>query len=148
MTGPWPKLSESLPHRRELGVCQGCGASAALGEAVTLWLEHDERDRPTGTVISVCARCERQISPHPRLYDRLQTHQPVPGVMATCAGCRFADRLQCTHPDLKANGGPGLMVSVPPPLRALVRLKGGCVPMTTYTGPPACRGREEASRAD
>ena len=39
----WPRLSESLPYRRAIGVCQACGA---VYTDTGMWLEHDDADGP------------------------------------------------------------------------------------------------------
>ena len=137
----WPRLTDDLVGPRSPDRCQGCGAYARL----TRWQEHDDADKPEPRVVVLCERCSgRLIEPHPRLYAALDPDAPVPGAMPLCLDCRFRAGVRCLHPDLKANGGPGLEI-LPLPLRVLVcrsprRLSGW---ETIYPGPPlACQGRE------
>lgn len=115
---PWPRLSETLSCERRPDECQCCGANYQARK-LWLWLEHDENDRPTGTLVALCEACSRRlIEDHPRLYEKLPENKPVPGAMPhLCAGCEFRRGLMCSHPDLKSNGGEGLLIAVEPPLR-------------------------------
>lgn len=138
----WPKLSETLTGPRGPGRCQDCGGSA---DDIVAWIECDERDQPTRVVVLLCKECgERIVGPHPRLYHALPENKPVPGAMPhLCLDCEFRKGLTCTHPDLKANGGPGLNLAVVQPLR-------GFVDGHKYRGPfenwprraEACQGRK------
>lgn len=137
-----PRLSVTLPGPRHLPMCQSCMTT----ERLTKWLEHDERDRPEPIVVILCQRCARDlIAPHPRLYRELQAWEPTPGSMPLCVNCRFVDDLACTHPKLKANGGPGLILTMPRPTEMHVcrsprRLSGW---IKIYHGPvSACEGRQ------
>lgn len=122
----WPKLSETLPHERKPNTCQACGE---VDGDVKLWLEHDEADRPTRTLVVLCDSCSKAlIEPHPRLYHGLPSNKPVPGAMPhLCYDCKHRNGLDCRHPKLKANGGPGLNIAVAEPMRGFWdgRGKGG-----------------------
>ena len=108
-----PKLSEDLlASTGDRGHCGNCGRE---GETV-LWREHDERDRPTETLVALCEACSDEIvEPHPRLYARVDRNQPIPGAMPICVACAHRAGLVCRSPLLKANGGPGLPVRFPQP---------------------------------
>lgn len=149
----WPKLSESLgalflaPDR-----CQHCGVLVddddASGHAAReRWIEHDEWDRPTAVVIVLCAPCaKRLIAPHPRLYAAMPRHKPHPGTMMLCVGCRHRDGLRCAHPGARANGGAGVLVTSPAPLRAFMDgtrngRRTGWVAEIYPSAPTSCDGR-------
>ncbi len=144
---PWPKLSETLSGPKQPGACQGCGTE--LGE-FTLWQECDEADQPTAVIVILCTSCgDQRIEKHPRLYHDLHKYAPMPGSMQLCKACLHHDGVTCRHPDLKANGGPGLLIHFPPPrtifwdgtTKGGGRRKGWVE--TVYPGPPtACAGRE------
>lgn len=146
----WPKLSETLLGARHPTKCQSCGLSCSEDDrTLTRWIECDEYDRPTSTIIVLCRTCsDRIIEPHPRLYRDVERFKPVPGCMALCVSCRFREQLRCTHPDLKANGGQGLRIKFAPPSTAFFDgTRGGR--RTGWTGviydhaPSACIGRVE-----
>lgn len=135
---PWPKLSETLTGPREPGKCQSCG-----NEGTRWWEECDESDRPTKVLVILCTPCEKKlIKPHPRLYCLTWTPCPWPGAMAICQNCTQRDGLRCTHPDLKANGGAGLLLQIPkgsPCHLNLGRGRGMFVTMYPYE-PRVCAG--------
>lgn len=148
---PWPKLSEQLPHPRDLDTCQACGALEALLDAETLetWEEHDEADRPAGVVVRLCPPCSAKIvEPHPRLYRQVDRWEPLPGVMELCRSCRHRRGVSCAHPDLLRNGGTGLRIVFPRPtvgIACVARPGGGrgSRRFTMYAGPPSeCAGQE------
>lgn len=142
MANEWPRLSETLTRTRRVDRCQACG-----GVGVTWWEEHDSRDRPEGIIVTLCQPCsERLIEPHPRLYRPLASGEPWPGAMPTCLGCKHSADLNCKSPLAKANGGPGLPLSHPPPARAFVCGRGGKGgPRTVYYGRVRCHGCEPTS---
>lgn len=142
-----PGLSQTLPFPRELGCCQSCGQTADPSDGVALrkWRECDEWDKATRVIVVLCTRCsKRLIDPHPRLYVATSWDEPVPGAMELCVSCVHQAGLACLHPLLKANGGPGLEVRFPQPVRGFLcgpRVGG---PFVQWTGKPsACAGREE-----
>lgn len=125
-----PGLSVTLPYPRRLDTCQGCGVIGLAVAGDTLltlerWRECDEWDQPTHVIVVLCAACRaRLIDPHPRLYMPLVRWQPAPGAMEICDGCAFLRDLTCTHPAAKVNGGPGVELEYPPPLRYHVYCSG------------------------
>ena len=142
----WPRLSVDLPDRRHPQRCQACGAT---GTAVDRWREHDDADRPEPIVVVLCRACGDQlIDPHPRLYARLDPNEPVPGCMAICVDCRWREGVRCTHPRAKANGGPGVVLTIATPMHAFVCRRGKGArsgPMTIWPSPAtACQQKEVA----
>lgn len=125
----WPKLSETLTGPWSPFACQACGKSEAElleGTAdLERWEEFDEHDKPTGVYIAICSHCNEAkpnprvkrtlIERHPRLYSRLPEHFNRPGQFHLCVDCTLRDGWECKHPNLKANGGPGLEVMVQKP---------------------------------
>lgn len=142
----WPRLSETLTGQQHPHVCQSCRQRSIDGEALAYWQECNDRDVREYRIIALCVACsDRLIEPHPRLYHRLDKHQPMPGVMAICLDCRHRDGVRCQSPQAQFNGGPGLNVIFPKPssvhLCRSPRSKSGWVHY--YPGPPtACDGRE------
>lgn len=150
----WPRLSHDLPHPRHPEICQACGegnTGPTDTEYWTLhrWREHDQQDRPEPIVIVLCTPCsDRLIERHPRLYDKLDNCQPIPGAMHLCVGCQHRDGLACRQPDLTANGGMGLQITYPKPSVIFMDgTRGGkrCGwTVTRYNGlPMACAGMED-----
>lgn len=136
----WPRLSETLPHRKHPEVCQACGMERPMGDddGPHAWQEHDGADQPEPIVVMLCPACaKRLIDRHPRLYRELARNEPMPGVLLLCLDCRYRDGVRCTHLDLKANGGPGLALRIAPPMTGIMcsrgRSKGHrCAPFTTW----------------
>ncbi len=144
----WPRLSETLTHPRRPDACQSCGnQDRAL---LQLWIEHDDFDKPTSTLVCLCLSCSgRIVEPHPRLYDTAPRNAPLPGAMALCTACRHRDGLTCKHPDLGANGGPGISIRYSQPSVMFVdgtrRRRRSGWQVKVYAEPPsACAGREVA----
>lgn len=143
----WPKLSETLPGPRSPRQCSSCGVGAEDAE-LTVWRECDDADRPTSTVIVLCPPCAgRIIEPHPRLYQAtdISRGEPHPGAMPTCDDCSHRRGLVCGSPLLTANGGAGLPLRYPEPIRGFAcRRGGGGGAFTSWRGPVECKGKEEA----
>lgn len=113
MSARWPRLTEDLGDQGWQR-CQECGADGEIGEDLTAWQEHDDRDRPEPRAVVLCAPCsDRIIEPHPRLYRRLEPMAPMPGAMLLCEACDHRDRYLCRHPDLTINSGEGLVIRFP-----------------------------------
>lgn len=140
---PWPRLSQSLRGTRAPGSCQACSGTPSDVDA---WEEHDESDRREGIAVLLCLPCsKRLIDPHPRLYRRVQAREPFPGLMDLCTGCRYRSGVDCGHPDLKRNGGAGLVITFPQPVNVHVnRGRGRSGWENLYMAPP----RDCAGRAD
>lgn len=115
----WPRLSVTLTQPRRPDACQSCGRAHPDLRA---WRECDDRDQPQNVFVVLCAECSHQIiKPHPRLYDEVPANKPIPGLMPhLCTDCVHRKDLACMHPDLKANGGPGLMIVAPEPTRGFM----------------------------
>jgi hypothetical protein len=134
----WPRLSQTLQPAVSPGVCQRCGDPAEC-----CWQEHDEHDRPEPIAVPLCRRCaDELIDPHPRLYRRIEQHEPFPGAMPTCMKCALRSGTRCTHPSTLANGGTGLEMKFPEPSTAIVCSRGhGCRNIRMYSAPVQCTGR-------
>lgn len=123
--------------------CSICGAHVDPCDLPALiYREHDERDRPTPTLVFLghAKECAKALDDHPRLYSR---DDGTPGAFPRlCVGCAHRDGASCRHPDLKANGGTGLLVTFSDPLRgAILCGKGGRIrPLKTAM---TCAGRSE-----
>lgn len=136
---PWPRLTETAMHPSppaSLEICQLCGQSGAH-----LLYECDENDRAErDRVLVTCRRkpCTKQVSAHPRLY--VDAGMGYPGHLPKlCPGCAYQDGTRCTHPDLRENGGAGLVVSLRG-LRGIVCSRGrGCRPLPRVA--EKCAGR-------
>lgn len=109
-----PGLCDTLTGPRSPTECQSCGSTA---EFLQRWEECNELDQRTARVVVLCAPCaKRLIEPHPRLYHQLATNEPHAGSMAhLCGPCAHRDGVTCRCPLLKANGGPGMMITYPKP---------------------------------
>ena len=94
----------------------------------------------------LCQKCsKRLIEPHARLYRQLQRNEPFPGVLDLCVDCRHRDGTRCTSPDLKANGGEGVLILIKKPVVAHVcrspRRLSGVVQMWTESA-TSCKQME------
>lgn len=161
MSDHWPRLSETLPHEAcvtsdGIAWCQRCETEGELDVEIRRWQEHDGNDRPEPRYVLLCGPCgDRIVDPHPRLYRKLGQHEPAPGAMPICAACVYQhlqEHLGCGHPDLKANGGPGLQLTFPRPTEAFVDgVRGGRRTgwrETWYSGPVTrCVGRAVPEQA-
>ena len=140
----WPKLSDTLHPVHKLSACQMCASPLASADR---WMEHDDSDQPTGIVILLCEECaDLIIEDHPRLYRNMHRHEPHPGSMPTCDLCRFRTGLNCLHPNLKGNGGPGLELKFPQPTVAFIDGERGGVRFGSqqvfYSGAVVCKAKE------
>lgn len=118
-------LSRSMmcPSDRLAG-CNVCGKPA---EEFDLYLEHGAGDLPPPedqrrAALVYLGRdhrdCLKVLEAHPRLYAQVRGdpgHFPL-----LCGPCQNRREMSCTHPDLKANGGAGLNVSLLDPLRGVI----------------------------
>lgn len=150
---PWPRLSVTLTEGRKApNVCQSCGVVLPFADDQRChWQEHAPDDEPERIVVVLCKECsDRLIDPHPRLYRQLERWEPWPGAMRLCISCIHRDGVDCTHGDLKANGGPGLGMTMPKPTTGMWdgcgkdgRRTGGT--FVHYDGPVShCAGRAVA----
>ena len=140
-----PGLSETLTRDKCAIICQSCGVPQVERE-LQRWRECDAWDQPTRTIVVLCDRCaKRLIDPHPRLYRALDLHEPAPGCMLLCVGCAHRSGNDCTHPNLKANGGSGLSLTQAEPvvMHLCVSPRSQSGFHTIYPHPvSACSGRE------
>jgi hypothetical protein len=145
----WPRLSDTLPHLNDPRFCGACGT----GEKVTIWIEHDEHDKPELKFVSLCLACaDKIIEPHPRLYAGMGQHTPFPGVMEICHDCTMRVGLRCTSPLAKFNGGKGINISASKPFTAFMdgtrtgsdgrRRKTGWIERMYPDPPTNCSGRQ------
>lgn len=114
------QLSER-PERGEdaILVCNICGREVDPSDLpLTLWREHDEHDLPIAGASALVfigqgrdhASCRRVLEKHSRLYAEAQAQ---PGHFPSlCGPCVHRGGLACSHPDLKANGGAGLLITL------------------------------------
>ncbi len=140
-------LSARNHPRDAIAFCTVCARAvdpADLPSAV--WREHDEADRPIPGREALIflgagrdhAKCRRELDAHPRLYAE---EEGRPGYFPElCGPCKHRDGLACRHPDLKANGGEGLGVTMGGP-----RVHISCRPRSqshwTVRRPVKCAGR-------
>ncbi len=116
MAEPMPALSDDLEGLRCLYWCQACDNGA---DPLDRWMECDERDQATATVVVLCPTCSGAIvEPHPRLYHRLETNEPFPGAMPICQGCEWRCELTCFHHLVNPDGTHGLTFEQQPPIVA------------------------------
>lgn len=145
-----PGLSETLgPAPRHRHICASCGVDDRdedlLGdntrEPHKFWQECDPFDKPIvpARVITLCGRCSKAlIDPHPRLYIAVDPNQPLPGAMEMCVDCVLRQGMACMSPNLKSNGGQGMLVTFPAPIRAfLCGGRGASGHHVQYTGAPS-----------
>jgi hypothetical protein len=139
-----------LPGEKHPQKCQICGQfdpleGIKIGRGIlNRWQEHDHNDRKEHRVIVLCGTCsKRVIKPHPRLYEALQPAQPFPGCMALCLDCKFRYGVSCTHPEAKANGGNGVILTVEKPIMAMVDGRNYSGPLALWKSPAtACKQKE------
>jgi hypothetical protein len=140
-----------IPGEKHPFVCQKCGGSNRPGFGnglmrLTLdrWQECDHHDRRENRVIVLCNKCSKQIiEPHPRLYHGLQANEPFPGCMDLCVDCKLRRGVSCTAPEAKANGGPGVMITITKPFGAMVDGANYRGPMHLWPKPPtACKQKQ------
>lgn len=145
----WPRLSRTLTGPRDPRYCQSCHERGECSDLVRC-LEADDHDQfPTPPVIVVlCHACyKKRIDKHPRLYDYIGAHDPLPGTMPLCLDCRYRRQLTCNHPDQKHFGGPGLTITTGPTSSPIHlncgRGRGQSYWIKPYYGPcTACTGKE------
>ena len=129
-----------------LSCCNVCGQPS---DSLSLWYEHDEWDQmyTTGNLSDYFVyigkdhpACIKKMEAHPRLYGE---GRGDPGAFPRlCGPCVHRRGLACAHPDLRKNGGAGLLVNLYDPLRgAIVCSSRGRVTVVNHA--LKCAGREE-----
>jgi len=128
-----------------MAACNVCGQLAEKG--LQLYVECDERDRPLpqpGSLLFIGighGACSKAVTAHPRLYV---DSQGLPGSFPKlCGPCVLRDGLSCNHKKLKANGGPGLVVTREPGFMGMIcsRGRGGCHDLNKDRAFVKCEGR-------
>lgn len=93
--------------------CQLCGRADDDIVHFRMWYECDDQDQPENCVLVICrdGKCVEALKQHPRLYKQIEWGFGQPGhFMLVCSDCKHRSGPECTHPNLKANGGSGLEV--------------------------------------
>jgi len=142
----WPRLTATLPHAAHPAMCAACGTASK----VTIWMEHDDDDKPDRKFVALCLACaDKIIESHERLYSAVAEHTPMPGIMTLCLLCRFRVGLACASPEAKFNGGTGINVTVAQPVTAFMdgsdpktRRRKGWIERFYPSAPTACSGRK------
>jgi len=124
-----PRLTESAPYPlTTFNRCQLCGFADDDIVYFRMWYECDEQDHveQPARVLVACKPekaeaeehpCWKSIQDHPRLYQEVEWGLGGPGhLMLLCGDCQHRKGSACTHPDLKSNGGAGLMVQFHGPM--------------------------------
>jgi hypothetical protein len=130
--------------------CRMCGRTkeeCPIDRGPERWQECDHNDRPENCLIILCRVCsDKVIKPHPRLYINRANNDPWPGAMAICVDCKLRQGTACTAPEAKANGGPGVMLTVATPIHAMVDGTKYSGPLTIWPhAPTACKQRQVQS---
>ncbi len=116
-----PPLSVVPLTADRLAVCNVCGRPS---EQLGAWRAHDERDVPIAgdrALVFVGVdhpACRKHLDEHPRLFGE---EMGEPGHLPLlCGPCTHRAGLACQHPDLKSNGGPGLLIDLHDPLHGAI----------------------------
>jgi len=111
------RLTETVPYQilpTTFKRCQLCGYTSDDICEFRLWCECDENDKPEPYNILIACKsddCFQIIKEHERLYFELSWSTGEPGhFILLCGDCPHRDGTHCTHPDLKINGGNGLLL--------------------------------------
>lgn len=112
------RLTDTVKHSLEtFNRCQLCGYESTDICAFRFWYECDEEDKVEPyNVLVICRHnkeCTQTITDHPRLYREVPWSAGNPGHFSLlCGECPSRDGTHCTHPNLKANGGEGLDLTI------------------------------------
>ena len=125
---------------RHLDVCHICG-QRSWGD-MQLWRECDDGDNPIAGLDALVVTCSEKVclstlDAHPRLY--IEEEWAAPGYFALCVDCPWRDKLACSHPHLRANGGEGLAIHISAP-RGIMCGADGCRPLPRRA--TKCEGRD------
>lgn len=129
--------------------CQLCGIRHDDICHFYLWYECDENEKQeTDKILITCRgdKCREIIDQHERLYYMPSWSRGAPGgFILTCGGCEYREGGKCTHPNLKANGGDGLLVHMADLPVIHVNRHGA---PNFFIGPPvaSCEGNPEKKR--
>ena len=96
--------------------CQLCGHESDDICEFRFFQECDENDnKEPYNILITCNQhmCFQKIEQHERLYVELAWSNGEPGHFSLlCGDCSYRDGVRCTHPDLKTNGGKGLLLAM------------------------------------
>lgn len=110
------KLTDLYGPPKTFHECQLCGYSSDEIVHFQKWMECDEKDEPTERFLITCNSeiyCpgRKMIKNHPRLYVAVEWGAGTPGnFILLCGTCKFRNGYECSHPNLKKNGGEGLEI--------------------------------------
>lgn len=109
------RLTEDAPYPlTNFCKCQICGYEKDDICEFRMYLECDEQDKPEPYNILITCKsdeCFSVIEKHERLYFSPAWGTGAPGYfMLLCSDCPHRKGGYCTHPDLKSNGGEGLLL--------------------------------------
>jgi hypothetical protein len=131
--------------------CQLCEHTSDDICEFRMWQRCDEQDNLIESHLITCnsEACFQQIDADPILFREVPWSQGGPGrFMLLCGNCPNRKEFDCQHPNLKSNGGKGLLVNLAQPF-----LGGARVCMADGTsfrfGNPAdrCEGHPDPKRA-
>lgn len=107
----------TVAAHRSPDIFAACGICGEPAEHLRALRECDEFDQPIPGDDGLLfvgeghRACDKVVSDHPRLYE--DTHGRPGYFPRICGPCVHRDGFACRHPDLKANGGAGLVVTMP-----------------------------------
>jgi hypothetical protein len=141
-TAAVPLSKASMRPADPITICNVCASSS---DSLAVWREHDLRDQPIEGVDALVfigkdhPACIKVMEAHPLLYAEVRGD---PGTFPRlCGNCELRRGVTCTHPDLKANGGPGLTVKLDNPLRGVI-ICGSRGRLTVVNHALSCTGRK------
>ena len=148
-----PRIMESMPRLTEdagvalerLDRCQLCGRQDDDVVTFVLWQECDVRDKPENRWLVTCrdGPCNQRVVDHPRLYVQQGWLDGAPGRwVLLCNDCELRQAVRCLHPDLKDNGGSGLLVKCEA-RSGFICGKGGCHKMQPVAW--ECTGKKKGT---
>lgn len=96
--------------------CQLCGHKLAYDDicAYRMWQRCDNKDNPVEDYLITCNNdaCFKRIDDDPLLFIEVPWSRGGPGrFMLLCGDCPNRKDWSCLHPNLKSNGGEGLLVN-------------------------------------
>ena len=135
---------EILAPPNKFNQCQLCGREGDIC-SFQMHQECSEDDKPEKDRYLIICRegnCYQRLLDHERLYKHVPWGMGQAGaLMLLCSDCPSRKNFSCAHPDLKANGGPGLLVNLANPLGILHMSWHGESPGPQWPTPAtACEG--------
>lgn len=138
-------------RRNEFLKCQFCGEENQDICHFIMWQTCDEKDVPIQDRMFITCKgdeCQKKINNDPRLFIEVPWGAGGPGkFMLLCGNCEHRKEFSCSHPNLKANGGAGLLVKFTPTILSSISIhftdgscsRGGHPPATFCEGNPDAR---------